>query len=283
MQRSMIRNAVLTAAFFASAAANAQTILPMYNYALPSEVKSLGNKLFQGVTVDTVNDELRVRPSNTIYFEPAVAEVIGSDFSKSPAANCSVVEQSRIQETSIAETQTELVKLLAPKESGLDSLIKEQLTAEGQCTYYNGLVAADQARIVDLQNSLTTAKVELETSRSSLSICKLTASNIAEDCKDQVADVTNFVKSLTAASNELLIANADYGKNRGQQALQCSKAASALKQIDSTTTIIASIRGNIAKIGDSVNDTIVGFGLEYGGTAAASISNQAAKQTIALE
>lgn len=257
-------------------------VVPMYNYQFPAGVKSLGQKIYPGVSIDVVGGELQVNPSQTLFFEPAMASVLATGFSRSIGANCPAVRSAISSEAQLGELRNKIITLLNSSSVELERTLLENAKSAGLCAAGEIKTAAAQDIVDKSAADLTRAADELQNAQTALETCKLLNRSTPEACASQEKTVIEISLDVIRLKDVFIKSRNDYSAAKREETQVCSDARRTLTQISKLLENTASLTKALADISVGVNSDIVGFGNAYGGSAAAVISNQAADQANRL-
>jgi hypothetical protein len=257
-------------------------LLPMYNFKLPSGTKSLGNSLYAGVQVSTPDAaSFNVQASSTIFFEPTIAEVKASNFSRSIGANCPVVNEVLAEEVVLAQQQKSLAELLAANEQSITQSSQDLFIANQTCSQSRAALAEVTSLKNDAETVLEAARAEVTAKKTDLLNCKTVALD-ANQCTNEEALFLAAAEAMKSASAKLEPLLEEFGLKKAKEKSACTASTELQLNHAKFIEIVASSKSALQSIAQYSSDSMKTFGKELGGNAVAVISNNSSKQLAEL-
>jgi hypothetical protein len=255
----------------------AQQTLPMWSYPLPAGVNTLGYELLPAVTVDTNQSKmsLAIKPTQDIYYVPAMATTEVSGVSLSVAANCSAVQSALNSEATIARVADSVISQLNVFQAQYDKALPTVAKLQDDCNTLTAEFEGKRAEITEAQTVLVTKSGDLTAKRTELQTCNLITPG---QCTELQSEVTSLISEIQGLSTKVSGFQTALGPLAGKKAQTCSAYDSANRSLLSLLASIVAAKAQLDTLDSGVSSKVSSFGEEFGGTATAVVSSRSKKQ-----
>lgn len=257
-------------------------VLPMYYYQIDPGVKSDGFKLYQGVEPNILDDStLELTSTRQIYFEPKVAEVVGTDYSISIGANCEAVKNELASEAILSRVNKDVISLLDEKETKIDKLIKDKAIYAGVCHEVSSKLLVANEILQEKESEYQEVLSETESAKESYQDCKMLSDETS--CVQEKKTFIESYKQFKLVRQEKKLEKKNRQILMRKKGLTCASVERTNKVIEELVSSISKLKQSLAIFMEESNQQLELYASQVGGSAVAVISNQGVEQKIRLE